>query len=155
MAWGRKQSSGNGVAWLALLVALAALLLAWGAYKRTGGELRDLWGDVRSEGRPAAEADWRADLAAARDRLLSHRPEVAGERNLQQVREDVAEIRADLERTYRNADAEAREQWREVDSDLERLQAQLKDGSSKAVDSLDAALAKLRVGDQEAEDGRR
>lgn len=155
MAWGNKKSGGNGVAWLALLVALAALLLAWSAYKRTGGELRDLWGDVRSEGRPAAEADWRADLAAARDRLLSHRPEVAGERNLQQVREDVAEIRADLERTYRNADAGVREQWRELDAELERLQAQLKDGSSKAVDTLDSLLAKLRVGSVEEEDGRR
>ncbi|HEX6904185.1 MAG TPA: hypothetical protein VF789_31030 [Thermoanaerobaculia bacterium] len=155
MAWGNKKSGGNGVAWLALLLAIAALLLAWSAYKRTGGELRDLWGDVRSEGRPVAEADWRADLAAARDRLLSHRPEVAGERNLQQVREDVAEIRADLERTYRNADAGVREQWRELDAELERLQGQLKDGSSKAVDTLDSLLAKLRVRPVEEEDGRR
>lgn len=155
MAWGRKQSGGNGVAWLALLVALAALMLAWGAYKRTGGEVRDLWDDVRSEGRPAAAADWRADLAAARDRLLSHRPEVAGERNLQQVREDVAEVRADLERSYRDAGAGVKEGWRELDADLERLEGQLKEGSSKALDTLDSALAKLRVGDREEEDGRR
>lgn len=155
MAWGNKKSGGNGVAWLALLLAIAALLLAWSAYKRTGGELRDLWGDVHSEGRPATEGDWRADLAASRDRLLSHRPEVAGERNLQQVREDVAEMRADLERTYRNADAGVREQWRDLDAELERLQAQLKDGGSKAVDTLDSLLVKLRVRPVEEEDGRR
>lgn len=152
MAWGRKQSGGNGVAWLALLVALAALILAWGAYQRTGGELRDLWSGGAHD---VNNADWRIDLAAARDRLLSHRPEVAGERNLQQVREDVAELRADLERTYEDAGSEAREGWRELDADLERLEGQLKDGSSKALDTLDSALAKLRVGDREEEDGRR
>ena len=149
MAWGNKKSGGNGVAWLALLVAVAALLLAWSAYKRTGGELRGLWGDVTvgtSEG---------ISLAEVRARLQHHRPEVAGERNLLQVREDVAEIRADLESTYRNADAGVREQWRELDAELERLQAQLKDGSSKAVDTLDSALAKLRAGAWKEDDGRR
>lgn len=149
MAWGKQKSGGNGVAWLALLMAIAALLLAWSAYKRTGGELRELWGDVTvgtSEG---------ISLAEVRDRLQRHRPEVEGERNLQQVRDDVAEIRVDLEHAYRNADAGVREQWREVDADLERLQGQLKDGSSKAVDTLDAALAKLRVGTWKEEDGRR
>jgi hypothetical protein len=149
MAWGKQKSGGNGIAWLALLVAIAALLLAWSAYKRTGGELRGLWGEVTvgtSEG---------ISLAEVRDRLQRHRPEVEGERNLQQVRDDVVEIRADLERAYRNADTGVREQWREVDADLERLQAQLKDGSSKAVDTLDSALVKLRVGTWKEEDGGR
>lgn len=150
MAWGKKKSGGNGVAWLALLLAIAALLLAWSAYKRTGGELRDLLSDVTPAGAPKG-----VDLSEVRARLQRHRPEVAGERNLQQVREDVAEIREDLERAYRNADAGAREQWRELDAELERLQAQLKDGSSKAVDTLDSALAKLRVGTWREEDGRR
>lgn len=149
MAWGKKKSGGNGVAWLALLLAIAALLLAWSAYKRTGGELRDLWGDVN------IDTSKGIDLAAARDRLLSHRPEVAGERNLQQVREDVAEIRADLERAYEDAGAGAREGWRELDADLERLEGQLKEGSSKALDTLDSALAKLRVRSREEKDGRR
>lgn len=150
MAWGKKKSGGSGVAWLALLLAIAALLLAWGAYKRTGGELRDLLSDVTPVGTPKG-----IDLTEVRDRLQRHRPEVAGERNLWQVREDVAEIRADLERTYRNADAGAREQWRELDAELGRLQSQLKEGSSKAVDTLDSALAKLRVGTWEEGDGQR
>ena len=150
MAWGKKKSGGNGVAWLALLLAVAALLLAWSAFKRTGGEPRDLWGGGVTVGTPEG-----ISLTEVRDRLQRHRPEVAGERNFQQVRQDVAKIRADLERTYRNTDAGAREQWRELDAELGRLQAQLRDGSSKAVDTLDAALAKLRVGTWEEEDGRR
>lgn len=150
MAWGKKKSGGNGVAWLALLLALAALLLAWGAYKRTGGELRDLLSDVTPAGAPKG-----IDLSEVRARLQRHRPEVEGQRNLQRVRDDVAEIRANLERTYRDAGAGAREKWRDLDADLERLEGQLKDGSSKAVDSLDSALAKLRVGAREEDDGRR
>lgn len=149
MAWGKKKSGGNGVAWLALLLAILALLLAWGAYKRTGGELRDLVSDVTPAGTPKG-----IDLSEVRARLQRHRPEVEGQRNLQQVSEDIAEIRANLERTYRDAGAGAREQWRELDAELERLQAQLEDGSSKAVDTLDSALAKLRVGTREEDDGR-
>jgi hypothetical protein len=149
MAWGKKKSGGNGVAWLALLLAVLALMLAWGAYKRTGGELRDLWGDV------TLDTSKGIDLSEVQARLQRRRAEVQGQRNLQQVSEDVAEIRANLERTYRDTGAGAREQWRELDAELERLQAQLKDGSSKAVDTLDSALAKLRVGSWGEEDGRR
>jgi hypothetical protein len=149
MAWGKKKSGGNGVAWLALLLAVLALMLAWGAYKRTGGELRDLWGDV------TLDTSKGIDLSEVQARLQRRRAEVQGQRNLRQVSEDVAEIRANLERTYRDTGAGAREQWRELDAELERLQAQLKDGSSKAVDTLDSALAKLRVGSWEEEDGRR
>jgi hypothetical protein len=149
MAWGKKKSGGNGVAWLALLLAVLALMLAWGAYKRTGGELRDLWGDV------TLDTSKGIDLSEVQARLQRRRAEVQGQRNLRQVSEDVAEIRANLERTYRDTGAGARERWRELDAELERLQAQLKDGSSKAVDTLDSALAKLRVGSWEEEDGRR
>lgn len=36
-----KKSSGSVVAWLALLVAIAALTLAWLAYNRSGQDLED------------------------------------------------------------------------------------------------------------------
>jgi hypothetical protein len=40
MAWGRKREGGGGcVGLLALLLAVLALLVAWAAYKRTGGEI--------------------------------------------------------------------------------------------------------------------
>lgn len=143
--------SGGGVARLALVLAILALLVAWAAYRRQGGELRTLWPDltggagdrVRVTG-GSADEDLRTWLRNAQAKLEQRRGEVAGERNLEDVREDVAEIREKLERAYREGGAGARERWRELDGDLERLQGQLKEGGSKALAAFDSALAKLR-----------
>ncbi|HSS50993.1 MAG TPA: hypothetical protein VLX28_18790, partial [Thermoanaerobaculia bacterium] len=88
-------------------------------------------------------AEWQADLAQARDRLLGRRAEVAGDRNLDQVRRDVEQVRASLEQAYHKAGA-AKEQWQDLDADLQRLEGQLKDGGSKALTTLDQAISKLR-----------
>jgi chromosome segregation ATPase len=148
MAWGRKREGGGCIGWLALLLAGLALLVAWAAYKRTGGEVGTVLKDagVQSGGAAGADSDlaeWREDLAQARDRLLGRRAEVAGDRNLEQVRHDVEQVRASLEQAYHKAGA-AKEQWKDLDSDLQRLEGQLKDGGSKALATLDQALAKLR-----------
>ncbi|HEV8579752.1 MAG TPA: hypothetical protein VGX68_11815 [Thermoanaerobaculia bacterium] len=142
--------SGSGVARLALILAILALAVAWAAYRRQGGELRTLWRDLTrgSDGRvhitSDADGDLRTWLAETQARLEKRRPEVAGERNLQQVREDVAKARKNLERAYRNASAGAKERWKSLDADLERLETQLKEGGSKALATLDLALAKLK-----------
>src|SRR4051812_49061378 len=83
MAWGRKREGGGCVGWLALLLAVLALVVAWAAYRRTGGEVGTVLKDAGVESRGAAGADsdlteWREDLAQARDRLLGRRAEVAG-----------------------------------------------------------------------------
>ena len=162
MAWGRKREGGGCVGWLALLLAAVALVVAWAAYKRTGGEIGTVLKDagVQSRGPAGADSDlgeWREDLAQARDRLLGRRAEVAGDRNLEQVRRDVEQVRASLEQAYQKAGA-AKEQWKDLDTDLQRLEGQLKDGGSKALATLDQALAKLREGTspkKEEGEGRR
>jgi len=162
MAWGRKREGGGCVGWLALLLAGVALLVAWAAYKRTGGEIGTVLKDagVQSRGPAGADSDlaeWQEDLAQARDRLLGRRAEVAGDRNLEQVRRDVEQVRASLEQAYHKAGA-AKEQWKDLDADLERLEKQLKDGGSKALATLDQALSKLRDATspkKDAGDGRR
>jgi DNA repair exonuclease SbcCD ATPase subunit len=149
MAWGRKREGGGGcVSLLALLLAALALLVAWAAYKRTGGEIGTVLKDAGVQSRGAAGADsdlaeWREDLAQARDRLLGRRAEVAGDRNLEQVRRDVEQVRASLEQAYHKAGA-AKEQWKDLDANLQRLEGQLKDGGSKALATLDSAISKLR-----------
>jgi hypothetical protein len=153
MAWGRKRSEGGGggcVGWLALLLAGLALLVAWAAYKRTGGEMGTVLKDAGIStggvaGSDSSLTEWRADLVQAGDRLLESRPKVASERNLDQVRRDVEEVRTSLERAYRQTGSGAREQWKDLDADLGRLQSQLKEGGSKALATLDEALAKIRV----------
>jgi len=136
------------VGWLALMLAVLALVVAWAAYKRTGGEVGTVLKDAGVESRGAAGADsdlteWREDLAQARDRLLGRRAEVAGDRNLEQVRRDVEQVRTSLEQAYHKAGA-AKEQWKDLDADLQRLEGQLKDGGSKALATLDQAISKLR-----------
>lgn len=154
MAWGQKKSGGGGMGRLALIVAILALLVAWAAYRRGGGEIGTLWDDLTrgaghrvnvslAGGSDAAERQ--SDLTQARARLLGRRAEVAGERNLQQVRHEVEEIRASLERSYRNASAGTKERWRDLDGDLASLQAQLREGGSKALGSLDSALEKIQT----------
>jgi hypothetical protein len=137
MAWGKKSGGGGGgIAWLALLVSLVALWVSWKAYERTGGRLQDL--DARvSVGEPEP-ADWREELERARERLA--------EGDLEP--EEVARMRESLSRSFRDASEGTRRSWRELDSDLERLQGQLREGSSRAKETLDSAVEKMkRVGD--------
>src|SRR5689334_17180862 len=122
MAWGRNRNEGGGcMARLALLVAILALILSWAAYRRSGGQLKDVLtdatrgtdlhvgsgGDSGGEG-PAGALDRQADLLKAQARLLQHRAEVAGDHNLAQVERDVAEVRQSLERSYQNAGSAAK-----------------------------------------------
>lgn len=140
---------------LALLVAIVALIFSWAAYRRSGGELKQVWSDATrgaADFRIGDDADQQADLAKAQAKLLGHRAEVAADRNLDQVRRDVADIRAGLERSFANAGAVTKDRWRGLDDDLGRLEAQLKEGGSKALATLDSALEKIRR--QTGEDGK-
>ncbi|HEY3570671.1 MAG TPA: hypothetical protein VGP73_22260 [Thermoanaerobaculia bacterium] len=154
---------------LALLVAILALILSWAAYRRSGGQLKDVLtdatrgtdlhvgsaGDSGGEGGPATVLDRQADLLKAQARLLQHRAEVAGDRNLDQVERDVAEIRRSLERSYQSSGGTAKGRWEGLDADLDRLEAQLREKSSKALASLDAAISKIRdEASEEKKDGR-
>ncbi|HVG09151.1 MAG TPA: hypothetical protein VNM67_15705 [Thermoanaerobaculia bacterium] len=137
MAWEKKSSGGGGIAWLALLVSLAALFLSWKAYERSGGRLNEVLNTTVSVGEPEP-ADWREELDRARERLTKGDLEP----------DEVARMRESLSRSFRDASEGTRRGWRELDSDLERLQGQLREGSSRAKETLDSAVEKMkRVGD--------
>lgn len=170
MAWGKRSGGDGCMGRLALVLAVLALILAWMAYRRTGGDLETLlrapWeaGRATIEGRsgdgseaPAAEsgeAGWRARLAEARAKLLENRGEVEAERNLDQVRKDIENIRRDLRTSFDGASEVTQatlERWRQVDAELERLQTQVRDGSNQAVDTLDSVADRLRSWGQDGE----
>ena len=140
MAWGRSCGGGGCASWLALVVSLAALFLSWSAYRRTGGTFDLVTQGVRDLDRGS---DWRSALDKARERLQQHRPEVQDDRNLEQVRQDVEKIRESLARAFNNA-GEAKEKWRDLDANLERLEAQLREGGSKALATLDETVEKMK-----------
>jgi phage terminase small subunit len=155
MAMGSKKSGCSGLAFLALLVALLALWVGWSAYRRTGGTLDTLvkspFGDATETTASdlpaeAEEEDWRAALEKARKELLRRRDDVANDRDLAAVQRDLTEIRQNLERAWQTAGdkaGKARDTWRELDGDLERLQGQVREKSRKAQETLDALAKKL------------
>ena len=148
MAWGSKKGGGGGPAWLALLVALAALWIAWSAYRRTGGSFDTLVANPLEAPKAelpaeAEEGDWRVALDRARERLLNRRDEVQEDRDLEAVQRDIAEIRATLERAWQGA-GEAKQKWQDIDAELERLQRQVRDGSAKAKETLDGLVQKMK-----------
>jgi ElaB/YqjD/DUF883 family membrane-anchored ribosome-binding protein len=123
-------------------VALAALFVAWSAYKRTGGTRGQLTQGVKIG--EIGDTDWQGALEKAREKLQEHRPEVESQHNLEQVNRDVAEIRERLEKAFRGSGGEAKERWRSLDGDLDRLQAQLREGGAKAKATLDEVLEKMK-----------
>jgi hypothetical protein len=119
---------------LALLTAIVALVLSWTAYRRSGGEVATIGKDVvRSAGPAGAPAPGPEPAAPA-----------AGDPNLEQVRRQVADLRASLERAYGNATGQTRERWKGIDGDLGRVEAELKEKSAKGLAELEATLEKLR-----------
>ena len=136
--------SGGCLSWVALGVALLALLVGWTALRRTGGSLADVWrrADSKVESR-LDDAERQADLLGAKTRLLGRRAEVAGNRNLEQVRREVAEVRESLRRAYRDASAEAKTEWRRLDRDLAGLEDDLREGGAEAVSALNRAIARI------------
>jgi ElaB/YqjD/DUF883 family membrane-anchored ribosome-binding protein len=152
MAWGKSSNRGGGggcLAALALLVALAALFVAWSAYQRTGGTFGQLTRGVKSLDRPfdigeIGNTDWKGALDKARERLQEHRPEVEDQRNLEQVRRDVAQIRESLEHAFHGTGTDAKEKWRGLDGDMQKLEAQLREGGSKARATFDEVLEKMK-----------
>jgi len=159
MRGSRGSASVGCAAWVALLLAAAALLLAWSAYRRTGGRLQDLLHGggaapvvVGQPPGPAHDALWRgkreveqrAALTEAEARLLARRTEVEANRDYALARQEVDSVRRDLARAFGDAEAAARARWQAVDDELQRLDAQLREGSSRAVATLDGAVARIR-----------
>jgi hypothetical protein len=146
------------VAWLALLMSLAALVLAWAAFRHAGGRLDALLdergaaldgmiglGAARDAlGRGESAARWRAALEEAEARLQGRRAELETRRDLAGARHEVDAVRADLARAFADAGAAARARWQTVDGDLDRLDRQLREGSSEALSTLDGVVERIR-----------
>lgn len=130
-----RNGGGGGVAWLALILSLVALFFSWKAYERSGGRVGDVLStqvEVGDESPP----DWRAALEEARETLDKARETLD--------RDDVVRVREKLARSFRTASEGTKRGWRDLDSDLERLQGQVEKGSSRAKETLDETLDKMR-----------
>lgn len=156
------------VAWLALLLSLAALVLAWAAFRHSGARLDalldergaaldgmiGLGGAREALGRGERAARWRAALAAAETRLQGRRAELETRRDFAGARQEVDAVRADLARAFADAGAAARLRWQALDGDLDRLDRQLREGSSEALATLDGVVERIRHALGGGESGR-
>jgi hypothetical protein len=138
-----RNGSGCGVAWLALAVSLVALFFSWKAYERSGGRIGDVLDTQVSVG-DESPPDWRSALDEAKEKLGAAREEIDSKGDLEKVKEDVARVRENLARSFRNAGEGAKRGWRDLDSDLERLEGQLEKGGSRAKEMLDETLDKMK-----------
>lgn len=129
------RSGGGGVAWLALIVSLVALFFSWKAYERSGGRVADVL-NTRVEVGDESPPDWRAALDEARQTLDEARENLGGD--------DVARVRERLARSFEHAGEGAKRSWRGLDRDLEHLQTQVERGGSRAKETLDETLDKMK-----------
>jgi hypothetical protein len=137
----RGEGGGSGTARLALVLSIIALVLAWQAYRRTGGTLPGVDQPiVHTWDKQEAEAA----AAEARDRLLDLRARLDARGNVDQLQRDLADLRRDLERSFEGAGKEASERWKEADRSLARLDERLDQGGEQAREALDQALTRLR-----------
>ena len=138
-----KQTTANtSTAWLALLVAVIALGFSVVAFNRSGKNIGTIAEEQTQE--VAEEAEQAAALAAAQARLVALRTQLAAERGYAETADEVQEVRGDLQEAYADASAEAQQEWRELDRQLETTEQAARNESAEAVGALERALELLR-----------
>lgn len=131
----------RAVAWLALLVSVVSGVLAVSAYNRSGENLETVvsrqFDDMRQE------AEIAAARAEARTRLLAIRAEVAAGQSSEETAREVAEVRQDLAEDLRDEPANIRQDWQQVDNNLQRLEQQIRNQSADALGTLESIIGDL------------
>lgn len=159
------QSSNFGLVLLIGVISVTALILAWVAYNRSGENLtmelqqgaqevaeeteqetRELGSAVEETvDRTMTSAEATLARAEARAELLAIEAEFEAEENYEDALEEVRSVRADLRIAYQNAEGEIREQWREVDQELESLGQSLRAESADALETLAGLILLLEA----------
>lgn len=65
------QTKGNALVWLALIIGILALILAWSAFNRAGADLEDEVMEEVTEDQGAAAADAMTDEDTSDDEMTS------------------------------------------------------------------------------------
>lgn len=156
----RQRESGSAVAWLALALAILAVVVAVVAYYRSGGAplerevarevedattvIRRQIAEIEESTREARERMERRALASeAREALLSARAEIEERGDVEEIRRALAEAGDDLQAMFEGADEGARERWQALRSDLERADDAVGENVDEAFAAVSAALARV------------
>ncbi|MGH9857381.1 MAG: hypothetical protein ACRD4B_05995 [Acidobacteriota bacterium] len=145
-------AKGDIVGWLALVVAIIALLIGVVAFNRSGRDIEAILEEQAEEAiqdteevvdTTIQEAEEAATIAEAQARLTALRADIAAETAYAESAEEVRKVRADLAQAYANASVEVQQGWQEVDDELELLEQQLRDESADAAETLERVFALL------------
>lgn len=136
-----QHSRASAVAWIALLTSIVALGVAIVAFNRSGTDLDEIIEDSVQEG----YVETRQELAEAeaRMRLIALRTELAAEAGYAEAAEELAQIRANLDYAYENAEDEVQQEWQELDAALERAENNARLESAESVQDVQNALELL------------
>ncbi len=132
----------SGVAWTALIFSLAALLLGFAAYDRTGGNvderIRSGFTEVRQE------ADLRIARFEAAYELSSIQARVLTGQSYPEFETDVERVRGRLRDAYTAAKLEGSEEWRGADQTFDALIRDFKEGENALREELQKLIEDLR-----------
>lgn len=79
----------------------------------------------------------------ARSRLQNLRGDIEAGRNAERVADDIAEIRQNLDRSFRGVDPDEREQFDQFAEDLNTLEEQVRAGDEQAADTFDELMQRF------------
>lgn len=128
--------------WLSLALAAVALVIAILAYNRAGQDISSVIAEETAESvenvqQLAALAEAQVELAAIRARII------AGEFG-EDLAQEVAQTRRNLAQAYENASDEVQAEWQELDTELEILEEQVRNGSAEALGTANNLLENVR-----------
>lgn len=138
-----KDPSTNSLAWLALLVAAVALVMATLVYSQSRGGLLP---GIKSDAQMGLKTvEQQAAVMRAMQSLEDLRSGVAsGVIPASEVQSRLSQIRSDLARAYQNASVEAKKTWLVVDNVLAQIGQDLKVGTLTILDALDKGIRNLK-----------
>lgn len=137
-----QKTTGNVLAGLAIVLAAAALIVSIVAINRSGREGENVAVEETQDAGQAVEIA--AARTAARARLAALETRIAAQEGYAEAAEEAQAVRLQLREAYATASAEVRQEWQELDANLNILEQQLREESADAVGTLERLLAALR-----------
>lgn len=146
--------AGDASVIIVAVVAVAALVIAWLAFNRSGDNLSTELQDtsnaaveqVQLETNQAAdEAELALARAEARAELVAIEAELEAEENYAEAAAALDEVQADLAASYENASVNAQTEWQEIQDDFSELGRELREGTATSLEVLAGLILQLET----------
>lgn len=146
--------SGYGTVIIIAVIAVAALIIAWMAFNRSGEDFSTEVTDATQNAAVkvetgaeelAAETNVALARAEARAELMAIKAELEAEESYGEVVAAVDEIEADLAAAYENASVEAQTEWEELQAEFSELRTDLQAGAATSLEVMAGLILELEA----------